>query len=329
MDPPTYDLPAIQKQPKSYHPLSFHVLALLMPFSVLGVLARLGLSALATYSGQSIFSLAYAQATGCLIMGFCLALKEPFSRYYPPAYIALTTGFCGSLTTFSGWQLDIFKSWLNSSNAPRSALNTVMDGLSKSVFTISLSLASLFFGMHIATEISPYFRAAPPPGRFFRSAATVLAICIYAATIPAYYLLPRDYRHQATSALLFSFPGTLTRYLLSTHLNAVVPSFPLGTYAANSFGTALLGTFHVLQSTGNRPLSSASCTTLQGLSDGYCGCLTTVSTFVAELSALKTTGHKYRYGLTTFLTGQIILVCIFGALLWGGNIVKDQTCVFD
>jgi hypothetical protein len=70
----------IFKEPKTYHPLSFHVIALLMPFSVLGVLARLGLSALATYSGQSIFPLAYSQAVGCLIMGFLLELKEPFSR---------------------------------------------------------------------------------------------------------------------------------------------------------------------------------------------------------------------------------------------------------
>ncbi|KAJ7129599.1 CrcB-like protein-domain-containing protein [Mycena epipterygia] len=317
------------KQPKSYHPLSIHVLALLMPFSILGVLARLGLSALATYNGQSIFPLAYAQATGCLIMGFCLALKEPLSRYYPPAYTALTTGFCGSLTTFSGWQLDVFKSWLNDGNAHRSALSNVMDGLCKSVFTISLSLASLFFGMHIASEISPYFHAAPSPGKFVRRAVSVLSICTYAATIPAYYLLPRDYRHQATSALLFSFPGTFTRYLLSTQLNAVLPSFPLGTYAANSLGTALLGTFHVLQSTANRPLSNASCTTLQGLSDGYCGCLTTVSTFTAEISTLKTAGHKYRYVLTTFVTGQFILVCIFGALLWSGDISKSQTCGFD
>jgi CrcB protein len=249
---------------------------------------------------------------------------------YPPAYTALTTGFCGSLTTFSGWQLDIFKSWLNVDNgAPRSGLHDVVDGVCKSVFTISLSLASLFYGMHLANLISPHFRAAPPPGRTLRAAVIVLAVCTYAATLPAYYLLPRDYRHKATAALLFSFPGTLTRYILSTLLNPVVPAFPLGTYAANSFGTALLGTIHVLQSTVNRPLSGASCTILQALADGYCGCLTTVSTFASELAVLRTAGHKYRYGLTTWATGQVILVCIFGALLWDGSIQKNQTCVFD
>ncbi|KAJ7757476.1 MFS general substrate transporter [Mycena metata] len=87
---------AVFKLPTTYHPLSPHTLALLMLFSVLGVLARLGLSALTNYSGQSVFPLAYSQAIGCLIMGFCLALKEPFHRYYPPLYIGLTAGFCGS-----------------------------------------------------------------------------------------------------------------------------------------------------------------------------------------------------------------------------------------
>jgi CrcB protein len=63
-----------------YHPLSLPVLALLMPASILGLLARLGLEALATYDGRSIFPLAYVQAVGCLIMGFGLALKEPMGR---------------------------------------------------------------------------------------------------------------------------------------------------------------------------------------------------------------------------------------------------------
>jgi hypothetical protein len=63
----------------TYHPLSLQVLALLMPASVFGTLARLGLVALTTYPGESIFSLAYVQGFGCLIMGFCLALKGPIS----------------------------------------------------------------------------------------------------------------------------------------------------------------------------------------------------------------------------------------------------------
>lgn len=38
---------------------------------------------------------------------------------YGPLYTAITTGFCGSLTTFSSWQLDVFTSWLNPTHAHR------------------------------------------------------------------------------------------------------------------------------------------------------------------------------------------------------------------
>lgn len=64
-------------QSKLYRPLDLPVLLILAPASMLGVLARLGIIALATFEGNSIFPLAYAQAVGCLVMGFALRLKEP------------------------------------------------------------------------------------------------------------------------------------------------------------------------------------------------------------------------------------------------------------
>jgi len=67
-----------QGPPRVYHPFSPSVIALLMPASVFGVLARLGLQALGSYDGKSIFPLAYPQAVGCLIIGLALPLKETF-----------------------------------------------------------------------------------------------------------------------------------------------------------------------------------------------------------------------------------------------------------
>ena len=65
---------------KIYKPLSFPVIALLMPASIFGVLARLGLQAITTYDGKEIFPLAWVQGIGCLIMGFALGLKEPIGQ---------------------------------------------------------------------------------------------------------------------------------------------------------------------------------------------------------------------------------------------------------
>jgi hypothetical protein len=68
--------------PATFHPFSIHVLSLLMSSSVFGTLARLGIHALVSYDGQSIFPLAWVQAVGCGIMGFAVAMREPITLLY-------------------------------------------------------------------------------------------------------------------------------------------------------------------------------------------------------------------------------------------------------
>ena len=65
---------------KVYHPFSPHVIALLMPASIFGALARVGLLALTTYDGREIFPLAWVQAAGCFVMGFAVGMKEPIGE---------------------------------------------------------------------------------------------------------------------------------------------------------------------------------------------------------------------------------------------------------
>ncbi|KAF8450606.1 CrcB-like protein-domain-containing protein [Boletus edulis BED1] len=297
-----------------------------MPASILGVLARLGLQALVTYDGESIFSLAYVQATGCFIMGIALGMKAPFGNFYGPLYTAVTTGFCGSLTTFSGWQVDIFDSWVNSGQFHRAGLGDFIDGLTKTWVTLLLSLASLMFGVHVSGSILPYLPTLRPPKKNVRYCLTFLSILTYAATFPAYFRLPANYRHQATAALLFSFPGTLTRYLLSINLNPRIKLFPLGTFIANMLGTALLGAFHVVQ--GVPSVSPDACSLLQGLGDGYCGCLTTVSTFAAEVDALA--GWKASLYVTlSWVVGQLLLLVIMGSSFWAGHVSEQLSCSFQ
>ena len=173
----------------------------------------------------------------------------------------------------------------------------------------------------------PYFPAPRPPTKNIRYTLTILAILTYAATFPAYFLLPSNLRHQATAALLFSYPGTLTRYLLSIYLNPRLKTIPLGTFMANSFGTALLGFFHVLQGLPS-VVSPNTCSLLQGLGDGYCGCLTTISTFAAEVVALE--GFKASsYIIISWVTGQLLLLVIMGSSFWAGHVKEQVTCSFQ
>ncbi|KAK0206669.1 CrcB-like protein-domain-containing protein [Desarmillaria ectypa] len=312
---------------KIYKPYSIHVVALLIPASILGLLARLGLEALATYDGQSIFPLAYSQAVGCLVMGFAVHLKVSFGQFYGPLYTAVTTGFCGSLTTFSSWQIDIFESWLNSSDYHRGGLRNFIDGVGKTVFTLSISLASLSFGSYIAKLVAPHLPKIPPPTFIIRYSISAVCVLIYAATFPLYFRLDPDFRHQATSALLFAFPGALTRYVLSTQLNPLLTYFPLGTFAANSLATAFLATFHVLQRK-TPSVSWSACSTLQGLSDGYCGCLSTISTFAVEVKTLKRWANVW-YVLASWVTAQLLLLVIVGPALLSQNVSERTMCSLD
>ncbi|TEB35659.1 hypothetical protein FA13DRAFT_1753220 [Coprinellus micaceus] len=307
------------RMPKVYRPYDLPILLILAPASILGVLGRLGLVALVTFEGSSVFALGYVNALGCLIMGFGLSMKGPLGEYYGPFYTALTTGFCGSLTTFSGWQFDIFNSWINAGNVHRNGLSDFINGVGISTVTLSLSLGSVSFGYTIGLVVLPYLKFPRFPPRWQRHTASAVCALVYGATIVTYFLLSASFRSEATAAVLFSYPGTLTRYILSIGLNPRFKALPTGTLAANTVGTALLAGFHVLQNL-NAPISPYACSVLQGLIDGYCGCLTTVSTFAAEAC---------RYVVVSWVLGQAMMLLILGPSYWTGHASERITCRFQ
>lgn len=185
----------------------------------------------------------------------------------------------------------------------------------------------MLFGSYVAQITHPYLPTVSPPTRPVKYAISILSVLIYAATLPAYFLLPASYRHQATAALLFAFPGTLTRYTLSIFLNPLLTGFPLGTFAANSTGSGLLAAFRVIQSMANKRISPNECSIIQGLDDGYCGCLTTISTFAVEIRALKG-WERLRYVLMSWGVGQLLFLIIMGPSLLSGNVKKEIVCTF-
>lgn len=204
-----------------------------------------------------------------------------------------------------------------------------MDGLTRTIITIAISLSALSFGLHIASGLIDFFPPLPkivPPSRPTRYILTTLSIIAYALTIVFYFRLSHRFRHDATAALLFAFPGALTRHIFSIKLNPIYPSLPLGTLAANTFGTTLLAIFHVLQRLPNSPSHSA-CSILQGLMDGYCGCLSTVSSFAVEIRGLK--GRRgWTYFGVSYIIGQLIMVIVVGSAWWSGGVQESHRCSF-
>lgn len=98
--------------------------------------------------------------------------------------------------------------------------------------------------------------------------------------------------------------GTLARYLVQAVIQTRAGAFPLGTLAINIAGSFLLG-FIVRIATGSTIVSPEL---RGGLTIGFCGAFTTMSTFSYETVALLTDGEYWQAGLHAGGT-------VFGCLL--------------
>ncbi|CAG8017357.1 unnamed protein product [Penicillium olsonii] len=353
---------------------NIYIIGHLTLFSFLGTLLRIAVECLTFYPGAPIAtSVLWANVGGSMVMGFLSEDKNLFTIKKPgpkktddetfqqevdsppkktiPLYVGLTTGFCGSFTSFSTFIRDIFLATINSVPAPLGKYSAI--SLFKSppamarapngghsfmailavLFTeIGLSLAGLFLGAHLAIGLSPWTPSLPRKLlNMLNPLILILAILSWVAVICLVILLPhygRDstiwsaelWRGPVLFSLVFAPIGCLARFFLSLKLNARIPSFPLGTFVANVAGTMVLGMAYSLQhaSISVSSLGGGSvngCQVLQGIMDGFCGCLTTVSTWVLELSGLRRR-HAYLYGLISIVVAYCALVVEIGSLKW-------------
>lgn len=189
-------------------------------------------------------------------------------------------------------------------------------------------MSSVSFGSYLAQIARSHFPRLPTPRPAIRYVLSGTGVLIYAATFPAYARLPPSYRSQAVASLLFSFPGTLSRYLLALSMNTIMKKIPLGTMTANVVGTGLLGVFHVLQNKHSH-VPPHACSALQGLIDGFCGALTTISTFAVELNAMEGSRYAWIYGGTSIVLSQMLLVVIILPAHALANVPFVRTCTFE
>jgi len=68
------------RRPSYTSPTSLEALTLLIPGTILGLLARLGIEHLDSYPNAAIFSLAWVQGLGCLAMGAALGQKVTLTK---------------------------------------------------------------------------------------------------------------------------------------------------------------------------------------------------------------------------------------------------------
>lgn len=272
-----------------------------------------------------------------------------------PLYIGLATGFCGSFTSFSSFARDAFLALSNSLTTPIShpeAFNAATVSTSSTVgrsggysfmawaavviTTLALSIGGLMVGAHTALLLEPITPRIPVrlTRRLFDPLVVVLAFGSWLGAIILAIWPPdrpsgpssrgtwahEQWRGEVLFALVFAPLGCLLRFYASLKLNGLVAAFPLGTFAVNMLGTAVEGMCYDIQHVGVGIMGRVGggrvgCQILQGVMDGFCGCLTTVSTFVAEVNGLRRK-HGYAYAFTSVLGALCLMVVIMGSVRW-------------
>ncbi|CAF9931211.1 MAG: hypothetical protein ALECFALPRED_004955 [Alectoria fallacina] len=277
-----------------------------------------------------------------------------------PIFIGLTVGFCGCFTSFSSFMRDVFFALSNhldtsaytdnttviGTMVPRDDGNSVMAVLAVLVVEICLCLSAQAFGAHIAIALEPVMSKVPrlnarrimdPIVVFIAWGSWVGAVVmvIWPPDRPSGPAADRQtswaqetWRGDALFALALAPLGCLLRFHAALKFNGLISYFPVGTFVVNVAGTMVLGACWDLQ---RAPLTNGAigggrigCQALQGVQDGFCGCLTTVSTWVVELKGLRRK-HAYFYGATSVAFGVSSLVVIMGTFVWEqGN--RPQAC---
>ncbi|KAL8999357.1 MAG: hypothetical protein Q9169_001783 [Polycauliona sp. 2 TL-2023] len=363
-----------------------YTISYLIFFSILGTLARLGLQALTFYPGAPVATgVLWANVAGSSIMGFLAEdrklfngneastspippsqcppdrdeaaspenLKQSHASFKKtiPLYIGLSTGFCGSLTSFSSFIRDAFLALANALFVPISHISvssatippssniihrnggySFMALLAVIITTIALSISALIVGAQLAVAVE-----RDTPSIAYRSTRKIMdktmVFLAWGSWLGAIILAiwPPDrvggpsahnartsehWRGAAIFAIVFAPLGCLLRFYISIALNSKIKSFPLGTFAVNMLGTALEGMFWDLQHSSVKSGGVVGCQVLQGMMDGFCGTATTVSTWAGELNGLRRR-HAWVYGAVSVVVGVGMMVGIMGGMLWG------------
>ncbi|KAK4546254.1 hypothetical protein LTR36_001931 [Oleoguttula mirabilis] len=272
-----------------------------------------------------------------------------------PLYIGLAVGFCGSFTSFSSFARDAFLGLSNTLPTPVNHPNafdagTVSDSSTVGrnggysfeawaaivIMTLTLCMGGLIVGAQAALFLQPFTPRLPI--RLARRVLDPLGVVLgFGCWLGAVFMCiwPPDrpggpssrgswadetWRGQVLFALVFAPLGCLLRFYASLKLNGIAPTFPLGTFAVNMLGTAIEGMCYDVQHVGVGIMGRigggrVGCQVLQGVQDGFCGCLTTISTWVAEINGLQRK-HGWAYAFASVMGALGLMVVIMGSVRW-------------
>ena len=297
-------------------------------FACCGILIRIFITMAATTTLPSsptskYFGTGYLiqNIVGTFILGILSNVKK--AKYFISP--SITTGFCGSLTTYSSWQLYITIHLLLKNNYQ------ILDALMNGIVCHCMFYIAFVVGRHIGEWMIYKNKIIDLPlasSKFYRSYQVFIifaTIFIFIILLILTFIVENVLRPYILCCLLGSF-GALLRYKLGLYneVNNSTRFRYLFTFIANVSGTIII---YIVYFIGIRNNTSSfkneieigtgvwSNDLLYSIQIGFCGSLTTVSTFMNELYILTTSGKEgvtkergylYQYIVITFVTCQIL-----------------------
>ncbi|RWR73687.1 CRCB domain-containing protein [Cinnamomum micranthum f. kanehirae] len=268
---------------------------------------------------------------GSFLMGWLgIVFKGDISRFWDLLAIGLSTGFLGSLTTFNAWN--------------QKMLELTLEG------KWALSIMGFFFGMllvmacvYVGVATAKGFRWLL--GRFctcstnnccrvdyqiLRTVILLLLILLWsflwAVRIQLFKIgfKAQEPIAKLWLACLLGSPGVWLRWFLAGYNGRGIGRsgswkwFPFGTLAVNVLASTLMAGSTTIM----KVINTKRCDIIvDGFQFGFCGCLSTVSAFVAEVYVMNQSKHPWRAYVYTIVT--ILLAFVMGVLVYIIPVIKE------
>ncbi|KAJ4821525.1 camphor resistance CrcB family protein [Rhynchospora pubera] len=264
---------------------------------------------------------------GSFLMGwFGIVFKPDLRHVSEHLAVGITTGYMGSLTTFSGW---------NQKMHLLSSKGHWMFAVAGMLLGMLIVNESITIGVESAEGLRKRFNCklinwkVDTKGRHVAVTATMLFSMVTIWVVSCVLAVVKVH-HLTNGAVLWlgcvvAPPGVWTRWYLA-RLNGVgigkkshLKWFPIGTFLANVIAACIMAALSVISKAVNTERSGVI---LSGIQLGFLGCMSTVSTFVAEVYTMRQSGHSGRafiYAASTVMGSFLLGTCIYSVPVWTKN----------
>ncbi|CAN1235815.1 Fluoride export protein 1 [Linum perenne] len=266
---------------------------------------------------------------GSFLMGWLgVVFKGNISRVSDHLAIGLSTGYLGSVTTFSGWNqkmldLVVHGKWVY-------AISGFLLGLFLAAYSIKLGVGTAkCFQLLLQTLNSKHHSSTKWTVNTFSRHLTVMTVLVLMLGLlwtVSGTLLRKEFDSSTDAQLwiacIVAAPGVWIRWFLA-RLNGrglgksgVLKWVPFGTLIANVSAACIMAAL----ATVKKEVDTKNCDTIAtGVQFGFLGCLSTVSTFMAEYNAMEESINPWRayvYGLVTILASFTLGIVIYAVPAW-------------